>query len=226
MEQLGSRLRAARTHRRLSLRALATSIGVSPSLLSQIENGKSNPSVETLHDLSSQLGISLDALVGRDVPLNRDPDFPPDTDFVLQRAEDGPVLEMENGVRWERHAVIPGLDIQSMRVTYQPGTSSSIEGKFTQHFGYEFGSLLSGELTLCLEFDEHVLRPGDSFALDSQRPHLLVNRGSEPAVGEWFVFGRRGRSQQSQFFERFAVPKFTEGLNSPVDILRSFDELQ
>jgi hypothetical protein len=28
-------------------------------------------------------------------------------------------------------------------------------------------------------------------AFDSAEPHLLVNEGTEPAVGIWFVLGRR-----------------------------------
>ena len=36
-----------------------------------------------------------------------------------------------------------------------------------------------------------ILRPGDALSFDSSEPHLLVNEGSEPACGVWFVLGRR-----------------------------------
>lgn len=61
---LGARLRAAREAQGVSLRSVAAAIGVSPSLLSQIENGKTNPSVDTLYALVQQLGISVDAMLG------------------------------------------------------------------------------------------------------------------------------------------------------------------
>ena len=48
MSQLGPRLREARTRAGLSLRAAARELGVSPSFVSQMENGKSQPSVATL----------------------------------------------------------------------------------------------------------------------------------------------------------------------------------
>lgn len=61
-DQLGSRLRDARVAAGLSLRELARQLGVSPSFVSQMENGKSQPSVATLYSLSRLLDTSIDAL--------------------------------------------------------------------------------------------------------------------------------------------------------------------
>ena len=57
-----TRLRAGREQNGLSVRALARTVNVSPSFISQIENGKANPSVGTLLAIVSALGISLDEL--------------------------------------------------------------------------------------------------------------------------------------------------------------------
>jgi transcriptional regulator with XRE-family HTH domain len=62
VDSLGSRLRASRQASGLSLRELARRLGVSPSFVSQIENGKSQPSVATLYSLSQVLGFSIDGL--------------------------------------------------------------------------------------------------------------------------------------------------------------------
>lgn len=59
---LGSRLRAVRQRSGLSLREVARQLGVSPSFVSQLENGKSQPSVATLYSLSQLLGVSIDEL--------------------------------------------------------------------------------------------------------------------------------------------------------------------
>ena len=63
-EDVGPRLRAYREQRGLSLRELARRLGVSPSAISQIETGKSRPSVSTLYSIVSELGMSLDELFG------------------------------------------------------------------------------------------------------------------------------------------------------------------
>ena len=59
---IGPRIRAERMRREVTIRALARVIGVSPSLISQIETGKSQPSVSTLYAMSSALGLPLEEL--------------------------------------------------------------------------------------------------------------------------------------------------------------------
>src|ERR1700712_2529418 len=61
-EAVGEGLRQHRQEAGMSLRALARKVGVSPSLISQIEHGKATPSVATLYAIVSGLDISLDEL--------------------------------------------------------------------------------------------------------------------------------------------------------------------
>ncbi len=63
---LGLRLRVARQKSGLSLRELARRLGVSASFLSQIENGKSQPSVATLYSIAQMLEVSIDHLFSPD----------------------------------------------------------------------------------------------------------------------------------------------------------------
>ena len=62
VENLGTRLRQARQRSGLSLRELARQLRVSPSFVSQLENGKSQPSVATLYSLAQLLDVSIDRL--------------------------------------------------------------------------------------------------------------------------------------------------------------------
>ena len=226
-ESIGERLRDARTERGLSLRSVAQALGVSASLISQVETGKTQPSVSTLYAMANHLGVSLDELLGiappspRPVPMfgHTGPALPD-----VQRAEDNPVIEMENGVRWERLAVGVGGPADALLVTYEPGASSSVEGKLMRHAGIEYAYLLEGELTLQLDFDSYVLRPGDSLQFDSMRPHLFSNNGSTQAKGVWFVVGRRAANQ--------ALPDapgeqrvLSAAPASAVDVLRAMDDL-
>ncbi|UQX87002.1 XRE family transcriptional regulator [Jatrophihabitans telluris] len=59
---LGIRLKHARERSGMSLRELARQLGVSPSFVSQLENGKSQPSVATLYSLAQLLEVSIDEL--------------------------------------------------------------------------------------------------------------------------------------------------------------------
>jgi transcriptional regulator with XRE-family HTH domain len=59
---LGRRIREERARQGMSLRGLAREVGVSASMISQIETAKAQPSVSTLYAITSTLGISIEDL--------------------------------------------------------------------------------------------------------------------------------------------------------------------
>ena len=62
--ELGATIRAERAARGLSLGELARASGLSKTILSRIETGEGNPSIETLWRLSQAFDLPLGALVG------------------------------------------------------------------------------------------------------------------------------------------------------------------
>lgn len=190
---VGARIRQARLERGLGLRALAREVGVSASLVSQIETGKSQPSVSTLYAITTALGISVESLfevretatvVHALAAFAADPGR---RIGPLVTPGERDVLELDSGVVWERLGHVPGTDVDFLLVTYRPGGSSSGSGGLMRHAGTEYGYLTSGELVLTLGFDEQVLHPGDAVSFESTTPHRYRNDGEEPAVGVWFV---------------------------------------
>ncbi len=230
-EDIGSRLRAARMQRGMSLRSVASALGVSASLISQVETGKTQPSVSTLYAIVTHLGVSIDDLLGvgaASADTGTEPAIVPSVPAALpaatvQKAADNAVLEMENGVRWERLAAGTG-PADALLVTYDPGATSSVEGKLMRHAGIEYAYLLEGELTLQLEFDTYILRAGDSLHFDSVRPHLYLNRSDSIARGIWFVVGRREHNQAMPTAGG-ASSQQSGAIGSAVDVLRAMDDL-
>lgn len=192
---LGERIRAARTGRGASVRALAREVGVSPSLISQIENDKSRPSVSTLYAITSALGVAVEDLLGEAGPgaTTAAPAVTQLSPDRLRRV--GPVIHpgdreqinLDSGVSWQLLGQVPGHQVEFLLVTYAPGASSSSSGLQMRHPGTEYGFLISGELVLALGFEEHRLSAGDSISFESPTPHAYRNEGTEPAVGVWFV---------------------------------------
>lgn len=199
---IGPRIREQRARREVTIRALARVVGVSPSLISQIETGKSQPSVSTLYGITSALGLSLEDLfdasngaesagpasdpasvtgvryLSRDRSKGVGPHVSPD---------DRNLLTLETGVTWERLGQVPNHHIEFLLVTYQPGSASSADRRLMRHSGTEYAYLISGELELALGFDKYRLTAGDSICFESTRPHSYSNDGEVPAVGVWFV---------------------------------------
>jgi transcriptional regulator with XRE-family HTH domain len=200
--EMGDHLRAARRRRHLSLRDLAARLGLSPSLISQVETGRAKPSVSTLYAIANELDVSLDELLFNDAGRsNRDDSrvvaivppaaAGPRTAPAVQRAGDRKVIRLASGVIWERLTTesVPGIDF--LYVTYEVGGASSPEHEFQRHGGHEWGFVVSGKLGVTIGFEEHELGPGDSISIDSTVPHRLYNRGTVPVHGIWFVLGRR-----------------------------------
>ncbi|UGT44102.1 cupin domain-containing protein [Nocardia yamanashiensis] len=227
-DKVGPALRQARLARGLGLRELAGAAGISASQLSQIETGKSQPSVSTLYALVTRLDASLDELLGIDRGRAGSPgsasrrDGTRQSPGVVQRGADNPVLEMANGVRWERLAVGPAADVDVLLVTYEPGAASSADRTLMRHQGTEYGYLFSGELTLLLDFDRYTIGAGDSLCFDSTRPHMYVNQSAEPARGLWFVAGGRGPDRMRDWVTEqlgAAVSEASPRLENAVDVL-------
>jgi transcriptional regulator with XRE-family HTH domain len=197
---MGDRLRRARIARGLTLRTMAKRLGVSPSLISQVETGRAKPSVSTLYALANELGISLDELLFMDAPSTPagaadaapldllDLQLP---EVPVQREVGRVSIRLGSGVVWERLTTESLQNVDFLFVTYEVGGASSPADAFQRHKGQEFGYVLSGALRLNIGFDEHLLGPGDSITFDSSTPHRLSNAGDTPVTAVWFVLGRR-----------------------------------
>jgi transcriptional regulator with XRE-family HTH domain len=215
---VGARLRAHRERSGVGLRELARRLGVSPSAISQIETGRSRPSVSTLYAIVSELGMSLDELFSGSSPGQRErapageragaaedqarsEDPSQAVEHYVQRADSRRALELETGVRWERLTRHADRFADFLYVIYDIGGSSSQGDRFIRHSGREYGLVLSGKLEVTVGFESHVLGPGDSISFDSTDPHCLRNVGNEPVHGVWFVIGRQGDQRTLAFHD-------------------------
>jgi transcriptional regulator with XRE-family HTH domain len=214
MDHLGTRLKELRLNAGLSLRELARQADVSPSLVSQIENGKSRPSVSTLYSFAQLLNVSVDELfdtvTDAAVDLPADPAAPPGgvqdgvhdpanawhpseyaTRISVMHPSHRAHLRMAEGVDWERLAATPERDVNFMKITYAPGAAGTADGSLIAHDGYEYGFVLAGIIQVTVGDEVFVLREGESLGFDSTIPHVLRNIGDVDFQGLWFVHGSR-----------------------------------
>jgi transcriptional regulator with XRE-family HTH domain len=189
--KVGSRLRQERERRGMSLRELARRVGVSPSLVSQIELDRVNPSVSTLYALVSELGMTMSDVFGdgaQTAPRVRRSER--DDDGLLTHPDVRRVINLASGVRWERLTPRNDPDVEFLYVTYPVGAESCPEDALVTHGGREYGYVTSGALGVRVGFDEYELGPGTSIAFDSSSPHRLWTIGDEPVHAVWVVIGR------------------------------------
>ncbi len=172
LEQVGPRLRRARTQRGMTLMGVAESTGISKSTLSRLENGQRRPTLELLLALSATYRVPLDDLVA--APEVGDPRIRLKPGRVKGRTII-PLTGHPDGTQaWK--IVIP-----TTKVTPEPRT----------HDGYEWIYVLSGRMRLVLGDRDWVLGPGEVATFDTQVPHWFGSTGEEPAE-ILSIFGRPG----------------------------------
>lgn len=206
------------------MRQFAKTLGVSASFISQLENGKSQPSVATLYQICSALGVTVDeifAALGTSAaqqprPIATAKAVPAPVSRSDPRRSDGalagggstmdvstPVvgperrrrLVLDSGVTWEQLSTIREAAVDFMFVRYDVGGSSVLDEQLIRHSGVEYGYVISGELAVTLGFDVYRVGAGEAISFDSTTPHRLDNAGEVPVEAIWFVHGRNARHE-------------------------------
>jgi transcriptional regulator with XRE-family HTH domain len=209
IEYLGPRLKEIRAKTGISLREVARQLDVSPSFLSQIENGKSQPSVANLYAIAKLLGVSVDVLfeakgtdassrlnAGLNIEIDRGAFAHPADAWDQSRARissvnpnNRSVIVMESGVHWERLAATSEPNVNFMEIIYEPGSETNKSSEMIFHDGFEYGYALEGELEMTIGDLILPLPAGHSVGFDSSIPHRFRNIGNTPFQGIWFVHG-------------------------------------
>jgi transcriptional regulator with XRE-family HTH domain/quercetin dioxygenase-like cupin family protein len=220
MLEIGQKLRAARVSQNLSLRELAAKAEVSASLLSQIENGKANPSVRSLHSIAEALALSVDHFFpqskqAENITLAVSAEvISSELTTSQMRTTQGPLTGHGPGFENEDQRGNGPITRQGNRATIElqggvtwtrltPGPEENAEflrvcydvgatsgKKMSHHTAREFGMVLEGILKIELGFEEYLLQPGDTIIFDSTTPHRLTNAGEVPMRAIWVVFKR------------------------------------
>jgi transcriptional regulator with XRE-family HTH domain len=181
VDSIGERLRSLRQARGLGVRELARRVGVTPSLLSQLERGSVNPSVVTLFRLAEALNTTTDSFFREESGVRPQPG-------PVVRLDGRARIKLSDGICWERLTPTDEHDFEFMHCVYPPGAASAEE--MQRHPGRDYGILLEGELDIDVGFATYHLEPGDSIAFDASLPHRLTNRGTVAAHTIWVVLER------------------------------------
>ena len=168
-QSLGESIRRLRDRERLSVRALASKCGFSPSFISQVELNQASPSLSSLERIANGLGVTLG-------------DFFRAFDLSgpeIVRSSHRPVLQSGWSRSQIESLVNPGLGsrLEVLLVTIRPkGTSGSkLHARNTELFLM----VLAGSVSLELMDGTQELRLGDAITIPAGMLHRLENRGSK-----------------------------------------------
>ncbi|GBR76051.1 transcriptional regulator MerR family [Candidatus Termititenax persephonae] len=176
--ELGSKIRETREQKGITLRKLAKDIGVSPSFISQVEQSKAQPSVDSLTQIARTLGVSSSYLLGEE-----------DTGIALLKSAGGVVknrFDPEKLASVKLKRLLPeniNNNIEPALLVLEPGTGSAeITGPSS---GEEFLLLLDGQLDIKVNENTYTIPNGQTFYFPANSVYSFQNSGSEAAKVLW-----------------------------------------
>ncbi len=184
---LGAKIRALRREKRLSAAELARRAQVTPSFISHVENGRSEPSIEVLRKVANGLGVPLaelfntqpaEATGGQEGAASRS--------AVVVRREARKKL-VPPGSRVVYELLTPDLkrNIEFLWVELSAGQHST-KHMYT-HPGEECVVVVEGSLHIWIENEEYDLEKGDSIWFECSRPHRIANLGKDRSITVWAI---------------------------------------
>ena len=174
--ELGKKLRQLRLRKKIALVDLGKHTGLSPSMLSQLENGKMIPTLPTLARIALVFDVGMEHFFG-------------------ERRQQRLFSIVHGGerMRFPERADTPtpsyffesltfssqGRGLQAYLAEFPPRNV----GEASEHFheGSELLFVLEGSLSIRFQGEDHKLQAGDSLHMDSAEPHSYRGLGDTPA---------------------------------------------
>jgi transcriptional regulator with XRE-family HTH domain len=163
MEDLGTRLRQARTHRGWTLDTLAGHCGLSASFLSEVERGRSTLSIVSLSAICRALNLPIESLFVSSGPLDLRPP-------VVTKSNQQLRIQIGGSPITYRYLTgqLPSTPIEELLIAEFP---AGCRQDSSRHRGEELGYILEGELMLNVDGTDYQLAAGDSYHIEGSRSH-------------------------------------------------------
>ena len=161
---IGRQVRLFRQQLDMTVAEVAKLAGLSPGMLSKIENGMTSPSLATLSALAQALGVPVTSLFRK---------YEEQRDATFVKAGQGLHIERRGtraGHEYQLlgHTVHKAVSVEPYLITL---TEKSEVFPLFQHAGAEFIYMLEGEALYRHGGRTYHLTPGDSLFFDSDAPH-------------------------------------------------------
>src|SRR6056297_3951246 len=165
--ELGNKIRKLRLSLGLTQEDVAARADLARSFISQVETGKTSPTLENLERIIKAVGSDLKSFFS-DYKSQK---------ILYKKGERVPVYDEPEGITSQMLMnEVEDKKIDSFIVTLEPGSETEAEDF---HEGDEFGFVLKGDCTLLLDDKPYYLEEGDCFYYQADKVHKLVNHNKD-----------------------------------------------
>lgn len=169
---IGERIADYRKQKAVSIKDLAEKAGVTSSLLSQIERGLANPSLNSLRAIAQALDVPITVFFQE--PING-------AALVVKKSlRKKLILPDSDDVVYELLSSNANKQIEFALMNIKPGVKS-VETPMA-HTGEEAAIIFGGTIKLMIGGEEIILEDGDSVCIPPNTPHLWHNVGERDTI--------------------------------------------
>lgn len=173
---VGKRIRSARQSQNISIIKLAKEIGVSKSLISQVERGEVYPSIQTLEKMSAAMHVPL----GEFFAIEESTPYDPSSAIVKSGMHK---IILMPGTNNRYHILTRSLGnnpFEFLLIEFPPHESKT-QVDLSAHKGEQCFYVLEGALTLTINDREYQVSVGDSGSIASNNKHSFYNGSGKTA---------------------------------------------
>lgn len=174
---IGKRIREERKKKGITVDDLAANVGVSQSMISQIENGRTSPSLDTLWNISNCLEVPI---------FHFFKNINSDEIFIAKKSEQRIVKMLHPNVIYRLISPTTFKNFEIFELIVEPGKIEHLP--ILSHRGEEFGYIIEGEIEVQIDNDRYLLEEGDTIYFKSTKPHRFHNLTNKPSRGIWVMF--------------------------------------
>jgi len=173
---IGNKIKELRTLRNLNVKQLAELVECSPSLISQLERGKTDPSISMLKKIADALNVNI-------------------VDFFMTELEDSDIVtRVHERVdiqlnRWDARiqSLVKTVRNKKMQPFYTVIKKGGGSHGMYSHDGEEFGYIIQGQMDLILNDKIFTIKEGESFYFSSKIPHNWGNSSDKDVIVLWVI---------------------------------------
>jgi transcriptional regulator with XRE-family HTH domain len=165
--KIGHKILEYRKMHGLTIRDFAAKTNLSPSLLSQLERGIGNPSLNALKSIASVMGVSLSTLFYQEI----------DTESLILRKSQRTITYNPEKTHITYNTLTPDptkSNIELFLAILKPHSETA--GDLVWHTGEEIAMILDGEAEATIEGESFTLYEGDTIRILPEHKHKFANQ--------------------------------------------------
>ncbi len=179
MNKIGERIRKRREYLEISMSVLAKGIGVTSSMLSQIENGKAFPSLHSIKHIADYLNTSVGALIGENDTFASNPIISWEDKKFVKRNENGATLYL-----MAHYSPLQTMEIYTVELEKDGNSTGLLDNRRN---GQEFCFVIKGKVSIILKETSHELAINGSIYFYSHDLKYFKNITDESTYILWVL---------------------------------------